>query len=87
LPLILYAGVLASVVLPFLWMQGVERLGPNRCALFMNLLPIATAGIAVGMLGETLHAYHVLGGGTALVGVVVAQRFKRAEGGAEVVRE
>ncbi|WP_233839188.1 DMT family transporter [Paraburkholderia sp. ZP32-5] len=73
LPLILYAGVLASVVLPFLWMQGVKYLGPNRCALFMNVLPIATALIAIVSLGETLHLYHVLGGGVALLGVVVAQ--------------
>ena len=77
LPLVLYAGVLASVVLPFLWMRGVEHLGPNRCALFMNVLPIATAVIAIAMLGETLHLYHLLGGGTALVGVIVAQRFRR----------
>ncbi|MFT4063945.1 DMT family transporter [Paraburkholderia sp.] len=76
-PLILYAGVLASVVLPFLWMQGVRYLGPNRCALFMNVLPIATALIAIVLLGETLHLYHVLGGGTALLGVVVAQGLGR----------
>ncbi|MFL9918087.1 DMT family transporter [Paraburkholderia fungorum] len=86
-PLILYAGVLASVALPFLWMQGIKHLGPNRCALFMNVLPIATALIAIAMLGETLHMYHVLGGGTALVGVIVAQRFKRAAAQADAVRE
>jgi drug/metabolite transporter (DMT)-like permease len=86
-PLILYAGVLASVVLPFLWMQGVKHLGPNRCALFMNVLPIATALIAIAMLGETLHMYHVLGGGTALVGVIVAQMFKRPAAEAATARE
>jgi drug/metabolite transporter (DMT)-like permease len=43
----------------------------------MNVLPIATAVIAIAMLGETLHLYHLLGGGTALVGVIVAQRFRR----------
>lgn len=87
IPLILYAGVLASVVLPFLWMQGVKHLGPNRCALFMNVLPIATALIAIAMLGETLHMYHVLGGGTALVGVIVAQMFKRPAAEAATARE
>lgn len=86
-PLILYAGVLASVVLPFLWMQGVKHLGPNRCALFMNVLPIATALIAITMLGETLHMYHVLGGGTALVGVIVAQMFKRPAAQAATARD
>ncbi|WP_175772884.1 DMT family transporter [Paraburkholderia phenazinium] len=86
-PLILYAGVLASVVLPFLWMQGVKHLGPNRCALFMNVLPIATALIAVTLLSENLHLYHVLGGGTALVGVIVAQMFKRPAAQAAATQE
>ncbi|KVC35298.1 DMT family transporter [Burkholderia pseudomultivorans] len=74
-PLILYAGVLASVVLPYLWMQGVKLLGPSRCAMYMNLLPVMTAGIAIVLLGESLKPYHVIGGGVALVGVVIAQRF------------
>ena len=86
-PLILYAGVLASVVLPFLWMQGVKHLGPNHCALFMNVLPIATALIAISMLGETLHLYHVLGGGAALVGVIVAQSFKGPAAQAAAVQD
>lgn len=74
LPLILYAGVLASVVLPFFWIKGIEHLGPNRCSVFMNLLPILTAGLAVVLLSEQLRAYHLIGGGIALLGVFIAQR-------------
>ncbi|RKP49690.1 DMT family transporter [Pararobbsia silviterrae] len=77
LPLIAYAGSLASVVLPYFWMQGIRHLGPNRCSMFMNLLPVATAAIAVGWFGEHLHGYHVLGGGVALVGVLIAQLWRR----------
>jgi drug/metabolite transporter (DMT)-like permease len=77
LPLIAYAGTLASVVLPFFWMQGIRHLGPNRCSMFMNLLPVATAAIAVGWFGEHLHVYHLLGGGMALIGVLLAQTLRR----------
>jgi len=76
-PLIAYAGTLASVVLPFLWMQGIKHLGPNHCSMFMNLLPVATAAIAVGWFGEHLHVYHLLGGGAALIGVLLAQTLRR----------
>ena len=42
-PLILYAGIFSSVLLSFLWIEGVHRLGPNRCSIFINLLPLFTA--------------------------------------------
>ncbi|WP_186091388.1 DMT family transporter [Burkholderia gladioli] len=82
LPLIAYAGGLASVVLPFLWVRGVHVLGPNRCAIFMNLLPVLTAVIAIGMLGEPVRAYHVIGGDIALIGVACAEWFRRPLRGA-----
>jgi drug/metabolite transporter (DMT)-like permease len=77
LPLILYAGAMASVVLPFLWVRGIERLGPSRCAIFMNLLPVFTALGAVAMLGETIQPFHLVGGGVVLAGVAIAQAVKR----------
>ncbi|MGG3279072.1 DMT family transporter [Paenibacillus solani] len=77
LPLIAYAGGLASVVLPFLWVRGVHILGPNRCSVFMNLLPVLTAIIAIVLLGEPVHAYHVIGGGIALAGVACTEIFRR----------
>lgn len=76
LPLIAYAGSLASVVLPFFWMQGVKHLGPNRCSMYMNLLPVFTAALAVGAFGEQLHAYHLFGGAVALAGVLLAQTWR-----------
>jgi drug/metabolite transporter (DMT)-like permease len=77
LPLIGYAGGLASVVLPFLWIKGVERLGPSRCAIFLNLLPVLTAAAAVVMLNEPVRMFHIIGGGGALIGVACAQVFRR----------
>ncbi|MCB8881918.1 DMT family transporter [Acidisoma cellulosilytica] len=76
-PLIAYAGTLASVVLPFFWIRGVAQLGPSRCAIFINLLPVLTAAAAIVMLGEPVRLFHVIGGGLALAGVIAAQIFKR----------
>jgi len=76
IPLILYAGILASVALPFFWIKGVEYLGPNRCSMFMNVLPVMTAGLAISLLNERLMVYHVIGGGIALVGVFIAQTWQ-----------
>ncbi len=82
LPLIAYAGGLASVVLPFLWVRGVHILGPNRCAVFMNLLPVFTALGAIVLLGEPVRVYHLIGCGAALAGVACAEMFRRPLRGA-----
>jgi drug/metabolite transporter (DMT)-like permease len=65
------------VVLPFFWLRGIERLGPTRCAIFMNLLPLMTALAAVAVLGEPIRSYHLIGGGVTLIGVVCAQLLRQ----------
>ncbi len=76
IPLVAFAGIPASILAPFLWIQGVIRLGANTASIFMNLTPIFTAIIAVLFLHEQIHAYHLVGGGIALLGVVLAQRLR-----------
>ncbi|TAL87080.1 MAG: DMT family transporter [Candidimonas sp.] len=71
--MILYAAVFASLFGPLLWIRGVQLLGPSRATLFMNLMPVLTAAIAIVFLKEELHFYHVVGGALALAGVLVAQ--------------
>lgn len=76
IPLVLFAGLFASVLAPFLWIQGVMRMGANTATIFMNLAPIFTAIIAVLFLHEALHSYHFIGGGVTLLGVLLAQRLR-----------
>ncbi|AWP76551.1 DMT family transporter [Bordetella bronchiseptica] len=73
IPLVLYAGIFPSLFAPFLWMQGVRYLGPNRASIFLNLMPVVTVAIAAAFLGETPHLYHIAGGLMALAGVSLAQ--------------
>ncbi|CAJ1869007.1 hypothetical protein KOPIIPEJ_02775 [Aeromonas dhakensis] len=71
--LIFYAGIPTSALSPWLWMQGIALLGASRTAIFMNLLPVMTAGLAISWLGERLTSYHLIGGGMTLFGVLLAQ--------------
>ena len=72
LPLVLYAGLIVSILAPFCWITGVKRLGAGRAALFLNLLPPIVALLAWLVLGETLHPFHFVGGAVTLIGVAIA---------------
>lgn len=76
IPLVLFAGIFASILAPWMWIVGVMRIGANNASIFINLTPVFTALIAVTFLHETLHSYHIVGGILVLLGVVMAQRIR-----------
>lgn len=76
LPLVLYAGTLASIGAPWLWIKGIQSLGPARASLYMNLMPVMVAVAAMWFLGEELGLHHLIGGGLALAGVWLGQAMR-----------
>ena len=75
-PLVAYAGTMASIVAPALWMTAVARLGPSRSSIFFNLTPLFTAVVAWFWLHEQLHSYHWIGGALTIAGVVLAEKWR-----------
>jgi drug/metabolite transporter (DMT)-like permease len=55
-------ALLVSVLGMLMWTRGNQLIGPNRAAIYVNLLPLFGALLAVLLLGETIRAYHVAGG-------------------------
>ena len=58
-------------------MRGVELIGPGRAGLFVNLVPVFGAILAVAILGEPFRPYHALALALVLGGIWLAER-KRA---------
>ena len=75
-PLVMYAGVMASIIAPLVWMHGIERIGPARASLFFNLVPIVTACLAVWLLSEQVTASLILGGAMTIGGVALAELWR-----------
>ena len=55
------------------YMRGVELLGPARAGVFVNLVPVFGAIMAVGLLGEHFAAYHVVALALVIGGIAIAQ--------------
>lgn len=79
----LFMGLFPAVLAYQFWNRAVELIGPNRAGHFIHLVPLFAAVMAVGLLGETLHGYHLAGAaliaGGILLGTVLG-RPKKAGG-------
>lgn len=78
LPAFAYVGIFPSLLAYLFWNHGVQTIGPTRSAVFIYLLPVFAAILAVAFLGETLHGYHGVGGALILIGLYLASRFTPA---------
>lgn len=71
---VLYAGIFPSVLAQLFWILGLDKIGSNRGGLFINLVPIFGAILAILILGEKFEAYHAMGLLLVLGGITIAQK-------------
>ena len=72
-----YAVVFASFLATLFFNRGVELIGAARAGQFNHLQPVFGTLLAVGVLGEVLHAYHGIGIGLIAAGLLLAGRERR----------
>ncbi|SPJ28543.1 DMT family transporter [Falsiruegeria mediterranea] len=71
---ILYLAIGGTVV-PFVWFYlGVRELGPERTAVFTNLVPVFGVGLGAAILHEPLEAAMLAGGALVIAGVFLTNR-------------
>ena len=71
---VIYAALFPSLVSQLFWVMGLEKIGSNRGGLFINLVPIFGALLAIVILGEKFQLYHALGLTFVLGGIALAQK-------------
>jgi drug/metabolite transporter (DMT)-like permease len=73
LALLLYVAIFPSLLAQIFYMRGVELIGPGRAGVFVNLVPVFGALLAVILLGETFAAYHVVALVLVAIGIGIAE--------------
>jgi drug/metabolite transporter (DMT)-like permease len=71
---IAYVALFPSIVAYFCWNRGVAVIGANRTGLFINLIPVFAAILAILFLGESLMSFHFAGMALILLGFVLFNR-------------
>lgn len=75
---LLYIAIFASIVAFLSWNRAIELAGPQRCAGFLNMIPMFSTVFAMGFTGESFHLYHLLGVVFIIAGVYMTQRAMRS---------
>jgi drug/metabolite transporter (DMT)-like permease len=71
---VVYVGTFASIMSFSCWNRAVARIGPSRCASFLNLIPLFSALLAMGFTGQTILLYHGIGAVLIIGGVYLTSR-------------
>ena len=74
-----YVGLFASVVAYICYNRGVELVGANRAGAFFHLVPLMGTVLAILLLGEELHLFHIVAFVLIIAGVTLATRYGRSE--------
>jgi drug/metabolite transporter (DMT)-like permease len=69
-----FVAVFSSALAHAMWVRGVASIGPSRAGVFIHLLPLFGAILAIVFLGEHFATYHAIGAALVLCGVVLTSR-------------
>ncbi len=72
--LVLYLGVFPSIFAQLFYARGVEIIGANRAGMFISLVPVYGAVLAIILLGEDFHWYHLSGMVLVVGGIFIAEK-------------
>lgn len=75
---IVLVALFPSFLAQMTFIKGVEIIGPGRAGIFVNLVPVFGAAIAVVFLGEQFHVYHGIALALVLGGIWIAERGVKA---------
>jgi drug/metabolite transporter (DMT)-like permease len=76
---VLYVATLPSATAQIFYIRSVELIGASRAGVFIHLVPMFGAIMAILFLGEILHLYHLAGFALILCGIWLASRPERGD--------
>lgn len=70
---VIYTAIFPSIIGQALFIRAIELIGGNAAGVFLNLVPIFGAILAVLLLGEAFRSFHAIALVLVLGGIMVAQ--------------
>jgi len=77
---ILYVAIFPSCLAQILFLRGVDLIGPGRAGVFVNLVPVFSAILAVALISEPFALFHAVALALVIGGIWLAERGRGAPG-------
>ncbi len=74
---IIFLGIIVSVFSIYIWNAGIRSIGANKASIFLNLIPVFGAILAIFFLGERLLSFHFIGGALVCLGITLVIKLGR----------
>jgi len=72
--ILFYVVVFPAIVAYYCWQKGVEIIGPNRATMFIQLMPLFSAVMAIIIFKEKFELYHFVGAVFIVSGIYLSNK-------------
>ena len=72
--ILFYVVVFPAIAAYYCWQKGIEIIGPNRATMFVQLMPLFSAILAIIIFKEKFELYHFIGAIFILSGIYLSNR-------------
>jgi drug/metabolite transporter (DMT)-like permease len=72
--ILFYVVVFPAIAAYYCWQKGVEIIGPNRSSMFIQLMPLFSAVMAIIIFKEKFEFYHFVGAAFIVSGIYLSNK-------------
>ena len=72
--ILFYVVVFPAIAAYYCWQKGVEIIGPNRASMFIQLMPLFSAAMAIIIFKEKFVLYHFVGATFIVSGIYLSNK-------------
>ena len=69
-----YVAIFPAIAAYYFWQKGIELIGPNRASMFIQLMPLFSAVMAIIIFKEKFEMYHFVGAFFILSGIYLSNK-------------
>ena len=72
--ILFYVVIFPAIAAYYCWQKGVELVGPNRASMFIQLMPLFSAVMAIIIFKEKFELYHFIGATFIVSGIYLSNK-------------